>query len=82
VCYVSSFKLISKWVNPNLTSLVDLNKRLIDELVLVHLITRRRKNDDEEGKENGEFCGYHLMREVEMMKMMTTKGMTRNSLQA
>jgi hypothetical protein len=56
-------------VNPNLTSLVDLNpnKRLIDELVLVHLITRRRKNDDEKKKENGEFCGYHSMREVEMI---------------
>jgi hypothetical protein len=32
-------------------------------------------------KENGEFCGYHSMREVEMMKMMTTEGMTCNSLQ-
>ena len=86
VCYVSSFKLTSEWVNLNLTSLVDLNKRLIDELVLVHLITREReKNDDEKEKkrkENDEFCGYHSMQEVEMMKMMTTEGMTRNSLQA
>ena len=49
MCYVSSFKLTSKWVNPNLTSLVDLNKRVIDELVLVHLITRRR-NDDKKKK--------------------------------
>jgi hypothetical protein len=47
---VPSFKLISKWVNPNLTSLVDFNKRLIDKLVLVHPITRRRKNDDEKRK--------------------------------
>jgi hypothetical protein len=31
---------------------------------------------------NGEFCGYHSMREVEMIKMMTTEGMTPNSLQA
>jgi hypothetical protein len=62
VCYVPSFKLISEWVNPNLTSLVDLNKRLGE-------------------KENDEFCRYHSMREVEMMRMMTIEGMTRNSLQ-
>jgi hypothetical protein len=84
VCYVSSFKLTSEWVNLNLTSLVDLNKRLIDELVLVHLITREREKMmmRRKKKENDEFCGYHSMREVEMMKMMTTEGMTRNSLQA
>ena len=50
MCYVPSFKLTSKWVNPNLTLLVVLNKRQTDELVLVHLITRRRKNDDEKRK--------------------------------
>jgi hypothetical protein len=33
-------------------------------------------------KENGEFYGYHSMLEVEMMKMMTIEGMTRNSLHA
>ena len=43
VCYVPSFKLTSKWVNSNLTLSIDLNKRLASELVLVHLITRRRQ---------------------------------------
>ena len=43
VCYVPSFKLTSEWVNPNLTLSLDLNKRLVGELALVHLITRRRQ---------------------------------------
>ena len=42
-----------------------------------HLVSKRSK-----GKENGEFYGYHSMREVEMMRMMTIERMTRNSLQA
>ena len=82
VCYVPSFKLISKWVNPNLTSLVDLNKRLIDKLVLVHPITRRRKNDDEKRKRKWWIMWVSLNARSGDDKMITTERMTRNSLQA
>ena len=63
VCYVSSFKLTSEWVNLNLTSLVDLNKRLIDELVLVHLITREREK-------------MMMRRKKKEKKMMNSVGIT------
>ena len=82
VCYVPSFKLITKWVNPNLTSLVDLNKRLIDKLVLVHPITRRRKNDDEKRKRKWWIMWVSLNARSGDDKMITTERMTRNSLQA
>ena len=49
VCYVPSFKLISKWVNPNSTSLVDLNKILI-RVCLRSSNYKKKKNDDEKRK--------------------------------
>ena len=61
--------------------MVDLNKRLTDELVLVHIMTRRRKNDDEKRKKKMvNSVGSTQREKVDMMKKIMIEGMTRNCI--